>query len=132
MQEAFINLIQTALKKASADNGIWITFATNHAGVLMPDYLRRKYPEIMTITLQHQFNNLVIEKDFFEVELMFANYPMTILVPYASMIRIFDKDITWCLVLPDPDVPNDEVEEEHKEEHLAEVIHVDFKKGKRL
>lgn len=130
LQKIFIDLIKTALKQASADNGICVCFATQHKDVIIPDYLRRKYPDDMIISLHYQFNNLVIEDDLFEVELMFAGYPMKLVIPYASMRRIYDKAITWCLVLPDPELPDDE--DEAEEEHLAEVIRVDFKNRKRL
>lgn len=67
-----------------------IVFATAMDGVELPDFLREKYPEAMKIVLQHQYANLTVEKDKFEVTLTFNKIPATIVVPFAAVIAFED------------------------------------------
>ena len=56
-----------ALRKADEDRPVHITFRTTAEGVKLAPFLLVRYPEEMTIVLQHQFNKLVVKDDRFEV-----------------------------------------------------------------
>ena len=53
----------------SGDHHFYITFRTQAPGVVMPDFLRERYPEEMTIVLQHQFWDLTVDDQSFGVSL---------------------------------------------------------------
>ena len=49
----------------NSNNHLYVTFNTNHNGVTIPEWLRKKFPSEMTIVIQYEFYNLEIEDDFF-------------------------------------------------------------------
>lgn len=67
-----------------------IVFATTMPGVELPDFLREQYPEAMMIVLQHQYANLVVGDEAFEVTLTFSKIPATIVVPYRAILAFED------------------------------------------
>ncbi len=67
-----------------------IEFETAAAGVVIPDHLRAKYPDRMTIVLQHQFSGLEVEDDQFRVTLAFGGIPATLTIPFASLTAFMD------------------------------------------
>ncbi|MDR2901968.1 MAG: ClpXP protease specificity-enhancing factor SspB [Lactobacillales bacterium] len=86
-----------------AQNGLegnrhyFITFATNHPGVQIPDFVKQKYPRAITIALQHQFFNLNVRADSFSVDLAFGGIPCTLVVPYAALIAFADPSASFIL-----------------------------------
>lgn len=66
----------------------YITFATTAPGVVVPDFIVRQYPEQMTIVLEHQFTNLVVDEEEFSVTLGFGPRQERLTIPYSS-IRVF-------------------------------------------
>ena len=67
-----------------------IVFATTLPGVEIPDFLLERYPEAMKIVLQHQYANLTVGPDTFEVTLTFSKIPATIVVPYSAILLFED------------------------------------------
>ncbi len=66
----------------------YITFLTAYPGVVMPDYLRERYPNEITVVLQHQYWDLVVEEEAFAVTLSFNNVHERLTIPFRA-IRIF-------------------------------------------
>lgn len=66
----------------------YITLASDSPGVEIPDYILRQYPEQLTIVLEHQFTNLVVEEDQFSVTVGFGPRQERLTIPYAA-IRVF-------------------------------------------
>lgn len=66
----------------------YITLATDAPGVVLPDYVVKQYPEQITIVLEHQFTNLVVEDDEFSVTVGFGPRQERITIPYSA-IRVF-------------------------------------------
>jgi len=62
---------QVAEKGPAGLASFYISFRSTDPGVELPEYLRAKYPEEMTIVLQHQYWDLVLHDDFFEVTVSF-------------------------------------------------------------
>jgi len=67
-----------------------ITFETPAATI--PDFIRAKYPKEMTIILQNQFDNLVVDEDKFSVDLSFGGVSSTVVVPFHTLKAFVDPD----------------------------------------
>jgi hypothetical protein len=75
----------------------YVTFKTGHTGVSIPDYLKLKYPDEMTIVLQYQFYNLKIEDEFFSVSLSFNNTQEHLVIPFAAITGFADPSVKFGL-----------------------------------
>ena len=67
-----------------------ITFRTRAPGVVLPDFLRMRYPDLMTIVLQYSYNNLNVSDREFGVQLTFDGRPFFIRVPFSALIEFKD------------------------------------------
>ncbi len=79
------------------DHYFFITFNTEYPGVKMSDSLKDKYPEEMTIVIQHQFWDLQVEDDYFSIVLSFDNVKQSIVVPFDSLISFADPSVKFGL-----------------------------------
>ncbi len=75
----------------------YITFHSNYPGVALPDYLLERYPNDMTIVLEHQFWDLEVEEDRFSVSLSFANKPERLVVPFDALVSFADPSVQFVL-----------------------------------
>jgi uncharacterized protein len=102
LQEALRDVVRRVLLLV-ADEGLpdvgyfYITFRTSHPGVEMPGHLRERFPEEMTIVLQHQFWDLEVEEDSFAVALQFNNVPQRLSVPFAALTAFVDPPAEFAL-----------------------------------
>lgn len=90
-------LTQVAEKGLPGSHHFYISFRSGDPGVMLPDYLRAKYPEEMTIVLQHQFWDLKVSEGHFEVGLSFGGVPENLLVPFDAIKSFFDPSIQFGL-----------------------------------
>jgi uncharacterized protein len=90
-------LTQVADKGLPGSHHFYISFRSNDAGVVLPDYLRAKYPEEMTIVLQHQYWDLLIGADAFEVTVSFNKQQERIRVPFAALSAFVDPSVRFGL-----------------------------------
>jgi hypothetical protein len=102
VENALRSVVSQALKHAaerglSGDHHFYITFLTDHPGVVMPDHLRSHYPNEMTIVLQHQFWGLEVGPETFGVTLSFANEPERLTVPYTAISAFADPSVRFGL-----------------------------------
>ncbi|MCL2538309.1 MAG: ClpXP protease specificity-enhancing factor SspB [Alphaproteobacteria bacterium] len=99
---ALMNVVRDALRYAQI-NGLgdgthfYITFRTRDAGVVIPDFLRMRYPEMMTIVLQHSFSNLNVAENEFGVTLTFDGRPFYIRIPYDSLMEFKDPSTDFMM-----------------------------------
>jgi uncharacterized protein len=99
-QEALRGVVRTVLADA-AKNGLpgehhfKITFNTAAPGVQLSDRMRAQYPEAMTIVLQHQFWDLDVDDDGFEVGLSFGGVPERLVVPFEAVTAFFDPAVEF-------------------------------------
>lgn len=75
----------------------YVTFKTHDRGVELPDFLRERYPDEMTIVLQNQFSGLKVTDDEFEVTLSFQKLPTTLVVPFAAVTGFADPAVQFGL-----------------------------------
>jgi uncharacterized protein len=85
----------------------YITFRTRGRGVVVPDHLRERYPDEMTIVLEHQFWDLESLEDRFRVLLKFGGQPHQLVVPYAQITRFLDPSVPWGIDLTVEDSDQD-------------------------
>jgi uncharacterized protein len=90
-------LRQVADKGLPGSHHFYISFRSTDPGVRLPEYLRAKYPEEMTIVLQHQYWDLVINEEFFEVTVSFNKQQERIRVPYVALSAFVDPSVRFGL-----------------------------------
>jgi hypothetical protein len=101
-QEALRGVVRTVLSDAAAkglpgDHHFYITFDTRAEGVRLSPRLLSQYPEEMTIVLQHQFWDLSVTDDAFEVGLSFNGIPERLMVPLEAIKAFFDPTVQFGL-----------------------------------
>jgi hypothetical protein len=113
-QDALRGVVKAALKRAASpecfpgDHEFYITFKTKAPGVSGPQELLSKYPEEMTIVLQHQYWDLAPGETFFAVTLKFGGQPKRLSVPYAALTRFYDPSVQFLLQFEPVVEPQDE------------------------
>jgi hypothetical protein len=102
-QDALRGVVRAALKRAASPEGLpgahhfYITFKTEAPGVSAPPDLLGKYPDEMTIVLQHQYRELNPGETGFTVTLKFGGQPKRLVVPYAAVTRFYDPSVQFLL-----------------------------------
>lgn len=101
-QEALRGVVRRVLTDAARDglpgeHHFYVTFKTGHPGVRISSRLREKYPDEITIVLQHQFWDLLISDTGFEVGLSFGGAPERLLVPFEAVSGFFDPSVQFGL-----------------------------------
>jgi hypothetical protein len=79
------------------EHHFFITFLSTAEGVKLSPRLLAQYPEEMTVILQHQFWDLVVTEDRFEVGLSFGGVPERLVVPFNSIKSFFDPSVQFGL-----------------------------------
>jgi hypothetical protein len=101
-QDALRGVVRTVLEDAArnglpGDHHFYITFDTLAEGVQLSPRMLAQYPNEMTIVLQHQFWDLVISEDTFEVGLSFGGIPERLVIPFAAIKGFFDPSVQFSL-----------------------------------
>lgn len=101
-RDALRGVLRQVLTDAAA-NGLpgehhfYITFLSTAEGVKISPRLLSQYPQEMTIILQHQFWDLIVTEDRFEVGLSFGGIPERLVVPFSAINRFFDPSVQFGL-----------------------------------
>jgi hypothetical protein len=90
-------LADVAKNGLAGDHHFYISFDTRAPGVRISPRLREKYPEEMTVVLQHQFWDLIVSDEGFEVGLSFNGVPERLGVPLAAIKGFFDPSVQFAL-----------------------------------
>jgi hypothetical protein len=90
-------LVDAAREGLPGDHHFYITFDTRAPGVRLSNRMREKYPQEMTVVLQHQFWDLVVTEHTFEVGLSFGGIPERLLIPFESVKGFFDPSVQFGL-----------------------------------
>jgi len=123
MHTAMRGLIKTVLTDVS-ETGLpgahhfFITFDTRYEGVDLADWLRDRYPEEMTIVMQHWFENLEVGDQGFSITLNFGDAPEPLYIPYMAIKTFVDPSVEFGLRFESPE---DEDEAEFVTEETIEV-----------
>jgi hypothetical protein len=131
-EEALRHVVVRAIEHAS-EHGLpgghhfYLTFRTDHPGVVIPPRLRAQYPEEMTIVLQHQFWDLKADAEarLITVSLSFGGVPAALAIPLSAVTGFADPSVEFGLrfgvqtdapVEPEPE-PEPEAEQQAEPEH---------------
>jgi hypothetical protein len=98
-------LIRVAQSGLPGEHHFYIAFRTDAPGVVLSKRLKEKYPEEMTVVLQHRFWDLAVSEDRFEVKLTFDSIPERLVVPFAAIKVFFDPSVPYGLQFDETHVP---------------------------
>jgi uncharacterized protein len=90
-------LVRTAREGLRGTHHFYVSFRTHVSGVVLPDYLLDKYPEEMTIILQHQFWGLEVGDEEFSVTVSFQNRPEQLTIPFTAITSFADPSVKFGL-----------------------------------
>ena len=107
-QSAMRGIVRTVLTRVAksglpGEHHFYIAFKTDSPGVILSKRLKEKYPEEMTVVLQHRFWDLIITEERFEVKLTFDSIPERLVVPFASIKVFFDPSVPYGLQFDEVD-----------------------------
>jgi len=124
------------------EHHFYSTFKTRMPGVSIPKHLLERFPDEMTIVIQHRFWDLKVEEDNFTVGLSFGGVPATLHVPFAAVTQFHDPAVEFALTFQAnaAEMPADEHEEAENDapvgttgetkEDGSNVVNVDFTRKK--
>lgn len=109
VQDALRGVIRKVLSEVAkaglpGEHHFFITFLTNASGVKVSPRLKERYPEQMTIVLQHQFWDLNVSENGFEVSLSFGDVPERLIVPFSAVQVFYDPTAAFEAAF---DLPSD-------------------------
>jgi hypothetical protein len=88
-------LSDTARSGLIGDHHFNIAFKTQAPGVVVPAAVKQRFPDEMSIILQHEFWDLVVREDAFEVNLNFSRKPERLTVPFDSITGFTDPSVPF-------------------------------------
>jgi len=94
-------LSHAALEGLPGDHHFYITFRTGAPGVEIPSRLKAQYPDEMTIVIQHQYSDLVVDSEGFGVTLKFQGRDTRLIIPLESITAFSDPSVNFGLQLKD-------------------------------
>lgn len=102
MHRAMRSLIQNVLERVArdglpGDHHFFITSDTLHPDVQIADWLSDRYPEDMTIVIQHWYENLTVTDDGFAITLNFGDRPEPMFIPYDAIRTFVDPSVEFGL-----------------------------------
>lgn len=118
VQGALRGVVYGVLKKVDAEGGLpgnhhfYIAFKTRAPGVELPPHLMERYPDEMTIVIQHRYWDLKVTREGFEIGLSFNQVPTRLGIPYAAITGFHDPSVEFALQFPAPEVEVDTPEPE--------------------
>ncbi len=141
MHQAMRSLITEVLRDVEAnglpgDHHFFITFDTGHPDAMLADWLRDRYPQEMTVVMQHWYDNLKVDPQGFAITLNFGDAPEPLYIPFNAVRTFVDPSVEFGLRFEthdnddeedeDEDAPMDEdVEQGTDERKDAEVVSLD-------
>ena len=94
----FVEILKEVEKKGlDGQNHLYVNFATNNSKTSVPDWLLQKYPNEMTIVIQHEYYHLLINKKNFKIGLSFNNRKCDLTIPFDSVISFADPSSNFGL-----------------------------------
>src|SRR3954466_612 len=145
VQEALRAVVGRVLNTVAATQALpgphhfYITFKTHAPGVDIPQRLIERFPDEMTIVLQHRFWDLKVDDEKFSVGLSFNQVPAMLNIPFSAITGFHDPAVNFELRFqaqdaPDAPEPHDEAENDGPTVTPADdgsnVVSVDFKRKK--
>lgn len=106
VQDALRGVVRSVLEDTerdglAGDHHFYVAFKTRAPGVVLPDHLKARFPDEMTIVLQHKFWGLKVSEDQFEVGLSFDRKPEILVIPFAAIVGFVDPSVQFALQFND-------------------------------
>jgi uncharacterized protein len=106
LQEAMRGVVRKVMGEISrtglpGNHHFFITFVTGAPGVRISSRLREKYPEQMTIVVQHQYWDLEVSDSHFEIGLSFGDVPERLSIPFLAVRGFYDPSVSFELEIDD-------------------------------
>ena len=141
VQDALRTVVRRVLDKIDADGGLpgahhfYIAFRTRAPGVDIPRHLLERYPDEMTIVIQHRYWDLAIDDEGFQIGLSFNQVPSKLRIPFDAITGFVDPAVNFALQFAAKDgeaVAEIEAEPEPAEpiEPGSNVVSFDFSRKK--
>ena len=145
VQEALREVVGRVLHEVESTGGLpgghhfYITFKTRVAGVDIPKHLSERFPDEMTIVIQHRYWDLKVEDDRFSVGLSFGGVPSMLVVPFAAVTDFVDPAVDFSLKFQANGAPPEHEQLDRPENDLphaepvedgSNVVSVDFTRKK--
>jgi hypothetical protein len=108
VERALRGVVREAVERAAREglrgaHHFYIGFATDMEGVVIPESLRTRYPQEMTIVVQHQYWDLEVGKDGFAVTLSFQKQLERLVIPFAAVRSFADPSVNFALEFAMPE-----------------------------
>ena len=102
LQRALRSVVREVLERTvreglPGEHHFYLSLRTDHRGTQVPPFLRQRFPEEITVVLQHQFRDLVVDDDGFAVTLRFDGMPARLVVPWEAVVAFFDPTAEFGL-----------------------------------
>lgn len=115
VQDAMRGVLKAILQKVAksglpGEHHFYISFNTRAPGVGLSKRLKERYPEEMTVVLQHRFWDLIVHDDRFEVKLTFDSIPERLVVPFAAVKVFVDPSVRFGHQFEDPQAAADDAD----------------------
>ncbi|MCA3254625.1 MAG: hypothetical protein INF91_03290 [Alphaproteobacteria bacterium] len=85
------------------DHHFYIAFRTRAPGVEMPKHLLERYPDEMTIVIQHRYWDLAVGDEKFQIGLSFNQVPAKLVIPYSAVTGFVDPYVNFALQFAAPE-----------------------------
>lgn len=127
MHRAMRGLIQEVLEGVARDglpepHHFFITFDTGHPDVAIADWLHDRYPEDMTVVMQHWYDNLDVGDLGFSVTLNFGDSPEPLYIPYDAIRTFVDPSVEFGLRFESQEEADDTSEEPAPQEAVVQPL----------
>ena len=104
LDKNMLNVLKDILKNIrdnglSNNNHLYITFLTNHKNVELPNWLKKKYTQEMTIVIQYEYYDLKINNNNFSISLSFNDIKTNLIIDYNAIISFADPSANFGLIL---------------------------------
>ena len=103
VQDALRSVVRRVLDRIDAEGGLpgshhfYIAFRTRYPGVEMPKHLLERYPEEMTVIIQHRYWDLAIDDQKFTIGLSFNQVPAKLVIPFDAVTGFVDPAVNFAL-----------------------------------
>ena len=102
-----IDVLKNIEKNGLSDgHHLYITFLTNHPKVMIPKWIKDKYPSEMTIIIQYEYYDLEINKNNFSITLSFGDIKTNLKINYNAIISFADPSANFGLILQKSKIRN--------------------------
>jgi hypothetical protein len=145
VQEALREVVGRVLHEVEKSGGLpgghhfYITFKTRMPGVEIPKHLVDRFPDEMTIVIQHRYWDLKVDDDFFSVGLSFGGVPSLLVIPFGAVTDFVDPAVDFSLKFQangappeheEHDAPGNDAPLSEPVDDGSNVVSVDFTRKK--